>query len=297
MKLYDVVVIGGGPAGLTAAIYASRGGLKTLVIEKFATGGQTLFISDVENYPGILHSDGYSFSDTLLKQAKSFGAETVADEIVSLDLLSEPKKLVLKREGEILAARVIVASGAKARKLGVEREDELVGQGVSYCATCDGGFFRNKSVAVVGGGDSALADAVYLARFSDVTLIHRRDEFRAAKILIDRAKSLGVKFVLNAVVKELKGTPLSSVIVEKKDGSREEIAVFGLFVAVGLDPCSDFLERAVETEGGYILTDETMRTSVEGVYAAGDVRKKELRQIVTACADGAIAADSVVKSL
>lgn len=298
MNKYDLIIIGAGPAGLSAAIYASRGGLKTLVVDRGAPGGQTLLSDDIENYPGIPHVDGYSLTVNMQRQATSFGATIVSDEILSLDLTGREKRFSLKTLGDVSSSAVVIATGARARKLGVEREDELLGKGISYCATCDGGFFKNKSVAVVGGGDTALTDALYLARFAkEVFLIHRRTSFRAAAILTERLHSSSVKVVAPAVVKSLIGTPLSSVEVEYEDGSSDTLPVNGLFVAVGRVPDTDFLGGAVATEDGYVLTDERMKTSLDGVYAAGDVRKTPLRQIVTACADGAIAAESVIADL
>ncbi len=298
MNKYDLIIIGAGPAGLSAAIYASRGGLKTLVIDRGAPGGQTLLSDDIENYPGIPHVDGYSLTVNMQRQATSFGATIVSDEIISLDLTGSEKRFSLKTLGDVSSSAVVIATGARARNLGVAREDELLGKGISYCATCDGGFFKNKSVAVVGGGDTALTDALYLARFAkEVFLIHRRTSFRAAAILAERLHSSSVKVVTPAVVKSLIGSPLSSVEVEYEDGSSDTLPVNGLFVAVGRVPDTDFLGGAVATEDGYVITDERMKTSLDGVYAAGDVRKTPLRQIVTACADGAIAAESVIADL
>lgn len=298
MNKYDLIIIGAGPAGLSAAIYASRGGLKTLVVDRGAPGGQTLLSDDIENYPGIPHVDGYSLTVNMQRQATSFGATIVSDKILSLDLTGREKRFSLKTLGDVSSSAVVIATGARARKLGVEREDELLGKGISYCATCDGGFFKNKSVAVVGGGDTALTDALYLARFAkEVFLIHRRTSFRAAAILTERLHSSSVKVVTPAVVKSLIGSPLSSVEVEYEDGSSDTLPVNGLFVAVGRVPDTDFLGGAVATEDGYVITDERMKTSLDGVYSAGDVRKTPLRQIVTACADGAIAAESVIADL
>ncbi len=298
MNNYDLIIIGAGPAGLTAAIYASRGGLKTLVVDRGAPGGQTLLTENIENFPGIPHVDGYSLAINMEKQAKEFGATIISDEITSLDLIGEKKRFTLKNHGDISSRAVIIATGAKARRLGVEREEELIGKGISYCATCDGGFFRNKPVAVVGGGDTALTDALYLSRFTEeVHLIHRREEFRATAVLTERLKSSSIRVVTPAVVKELIGSPLSSVTVEYRDGFTDNIPARGLFVAVGRVPDTDFLGGALATDNGYILTDEKMRTSLKGVYAAGDVRKTPLRQIITACADGAIAAESAIEDL
>lgn len=294
MNIYDVIIIGGGPAGLTTAIYSARGGLKTLIIEKNAIGGQSLFIADVENFPGINHIDGYSFASVLLEQVKSFGTEIITDEIMSFNLIADLKSIELKNHGEVFAKNIVIATGTTNRQLGLNRETELIGKGISYCATCDGGFFRNKTVAVVGGGNTALTDAIYLSKLAKVYLIHRREEFRASKILVDRLKQTNVKVITSAVVKELKGTPLSSIIIEKGK-TLQEIATNGLFVAIGTTPNTSFLNNVLSQENGYIITDENMKTSIDGVYAVGDVRKKELRQLITACADGAIASDAIIR--
>lgn len=294
--MYDLIIMGAGPAGLTAAIYATRGGMKTAVVETKASGGQTLTIAELENYPGIAKTDGFSLAQTMTEQAKSFGAEFVYDQIKSVSLGGDIKTVETEYSGTIKARAVIIATGAKAKNLGLPGEAKLTGRGVSYCATCDGALFRGKTVAVAGGGNTAVTDAIYLAKFAkEVYIIHRRNEFRASKILVDRMISAGVKTLTPYIATELVGEPLSAV--EVKNLSTDEVSelpVDGLFVAVGNVPSTNLFPE-LATENGYILTDETMATNVPGVYAAGDVRKKSLRQIVTACADGAIAADEVVK--
>lgn len=296
--MYDIIILGGGPAGLTAGIYSARGGLNSLLVENAFLGGQASTTPEVVNYPGVKSADGYSLVATMAEQAKSFGCEIVTAPVSRVALDGKIKSVVADGK-EYSAKAIIIASGAYAKKLGVEREDDLVGKGVSYCATCDGGFFKNKPVAVVGGGDVAVEDALYLERFaSKVYLIHRRDSLRANKALSDKIERSTVDIVWNSVVDELVGTPLSALKI--KDVNTNEIRtldVCGLFVAVGRTPASKGFESLETDENGYIITDENMRTNVDGVFAAGDVRRKPLRQIITACSDGAIAADSALKYL
>lgn len=296
--MYDVIVLGAGPAGLTAGIYSARGGLKTLVIEKTFVGGQATTTPEIVNYPGVKSTDGFSLTSTMAEQAKSFGCEILTADVTEISLTDKVKTVVangVKYESKT----VVLASGANARKLGVEHENELLGAGVSYCATCDGAFFKGKTVAVVGGGDTAVEDALYLNRFaSKVYLIHRRDSLRANKALSDEIARSNVEIVWNSTIEKLIGTPLSAVEIKNvKDGKISTLDVNGLFVAVGRIPASDNFEEVEKDENGYILTNEEMKTNVDGIYAVGDVRAKSLRQIVTACADGAIAADSIVRSL
>ncbi len=296
--MYDVIVLGAGPAGLTAGIYSARGGLKTLVIEKTFVGGQATTTPEIVNYPGVKSTDGFSLTSTMAEQAKSFGCEILTADVTEISLTDKVKTVVangVKYESKT----VVLASGANARKLGVEHEDELLGAGVSYCATCDGAFFKGKTVAVVGGGDTAVEDALCLNRFaSKVYLIHRRDSLRANKALSDEIARSNIEIVWNSTIAKLIGTPLSAVEIKNvKDGKISTLDVNGLFVAVGRIPASDNFEEVEKDENGYILTNEEMKTNVDGIYAVGDVRAKSLRQIVTACADGAIAADSIVRSL
>ena len=286
MEKYDVIIIGGGPAGCTAGIYACRGGLKTLIIEKKFCGGQASLTDIIENYPGLDGISGFEFSQKLKAHALNYGAEIVSENVESIDLESK-----VKRVNDYEAEHIIIATGAVPKKLGIDREEELTGRGVSYCATCDGMFFKGKDVAVVGGGNTALEDAEYLSRICNrVYLIHRRDKFRGDMHLVKRVEALeNVEFCMENQVRELIGTPLSAVIL--KDG--RELSVNGIFIAVGNNPESE-LFGACEKENGYILTDEFMRTSIDGVYAVGDVRKKFLRQIITACSDGAVASSHII---
>lgn len=296
--MYDVIVLGAGPAGLTAGIYSARGGLKTLVIEKTFVGGQATTTPEIVNYPGVKSTDGFSLTSTMAEQAKSFGCEILTADVTEISLTDKVKTVVANGE-KYESKTVVIASGANARKLGAERENELLGAGVSYCATCDGAFFKGKPVAVVGGGDTAVEDALYLNRFaSKVYLVHRRDSLRANKTLSDEIARSTVEIVWNSTIENLIGTPLSAVEIKNvKDGKISTLDVNGLFVAVGRTPASDGFEQVEKDGNGYILTDEEMKTNLDGVYAVGDVRAKSLRQIVTACADGAIAADSIIKSL
>ncbi len=299
-KVYDVIVIGGGPAGLSAALYAGRARLNTLVIEKKKEGGQIALTSEVENYPGCIEGEsGPSLIDRMHKQVLHFGAEVVYDEIESVSLEGSIKELKGKKD-EYKAKTVIIATGASSRPIGCKNEKDYIGKGVSYCATCDGSFFEDFDVYVVGGGDTAVEEAMYLTKFGrSVTIIHRRDELRAAKSIQDKAfKNEKIKFMWDTVVKEVNGDGiLSSMVVENvKTGESttieadEEDMTFGLFGFIGYLPKTDLFKDILTLENGYIVTDENMKTNIDGVFAAGDVRVKSLRQVVTATSDGAIAA-------
>ena len=299
-KVYDVIVIGGGPAGLSAALYAGRARLNTLVIEKKKEGGQIALTSEVENYPGCVEGEsGPSLIDRMHKQVLHFGAEVVYDEIESVFLEGFIKQLRGKKD-VYKAKTIIIATGASSRPIGCVGEKEYTGKGVSYCATCDGSFFEDFDIYVVGGGDTAVEEAMYLTKFGrSVTIIHRRDELRAAKSIQDKAfKNEKIKFMWNTVVKELGGDGiLSSMVVENvKTGelttieADEEDMTFGLFGFIGYLPKTELFKDILTLENGYIVTDENMKTNIDGVFAAGDVRVKSLRQVVTAAADGAIAA-------
>lgn len=304
-KIYDVVIIGAGPAGLSAALYAGRARLSTLLIEKAMDGGQIVITAEIENYPGGMQEEsGPSLIDRMVRQAKAFGAEKVYDTIENVELKGEIKR-VKGRKGEYLAKSVIIASGAHPRLIGCPGEAEFTGKGVSYCATCDAAFFEGLEVFVVGGGDTAVEEAMYLTKFArKVTLIHRRDELRAAKSIQEKAfKNEKMHFMWDSVVEELKGDGIlqSMVVKNIKTGETKEIfadeddGTFGVFCFIGFLPESKLYEGQVDMEWGYIVTDEDMRTNIDGVFAAGDIRKKSLRQVVTACADGAIAATQALK--
>lgn len=291
----DVAIIGGGPAGLTAALYAGRARMSVKVIEGMGTGGQMFTTSVVENYPGLGVVDGPTISQKMEEQARNWGAEIVFGRVLGITG-SPDEGFTLEMDGQdpIKARTIIVASGSHPRKLGVPGEEEFLGRGVSYCATCDGAFFRNKRVVVVGGGDSALEEGHFLTRYaSEVLVVHRRDQFRASPYLVERAERSGMKFILDSVVEEIKGSQSVSEVVVRNVKTNEvrSIQADGVFVYIGMVPNTDFLSGVVELdEWGFIAAGEDCCTSMPGIYAAGDVRHKPLRQIVTAVADGAVAA-------
>ena len=297
MILCDVLIIGAGPAGLTAGIYAARAGAKTIIIEKNAAGGQTNYAAELENYPGLDGVSGVELAEKMREQAVKYGAEIISDEAVGFD--AQSKTAVTAYNGNVSGKSVIIASGVKNRPLGIEGEEKYVGAGLSYCAVCDGGFFRKKTVVVAGGGNTAFKDALYLSNLCEkVYLVHRREGFRADKILIDRLKAkANVEFVLNCTVTGLIGDGrITAVeITNKLTGEKREINASGIFVAVGVLPETAITGgKLVTDESGYIVTDEKMETNIKGVFAAGDVRSKPLRQIITAAADGAVAAEFAV---
>lgn len=296
---YDIIILGSGPAGLSAAIYAQRARLSTLLIEeKPLSGGQILDTYEVDNYPGLPGITGFEMGQKFRAHADRLGAEVVNAQVLSVRLDGE-KKIVTTQKGVYEAKTLIIATGAKHRRLGIPGEDKLVGMGVSYCATCDGAFFKGKTVAVVGGGDVALEDALFLARGSEkVYLVHRRDQFRGAKILQEKVKEASnIEPVLDSVVTEIKGEgQVSSILISSKNGESRELEVQGVFIAVGIEPNSGAVKDLVAQDaGGYIVAGEDTKTSVEGVFAAGDVRTKQLRQVLTAAADGANAVTSAEK--
>lgn len=308
MKTYDVIILGGGPAGLAAAIYAGRAMLSAAVVERSLLGGQILLTGEIANYPGVVEAEsGYSLMERFENSAKYFGAEFIYDTVERLELSGNIKTL-FGQTGEYGAKTVILATGARPRKAGVPKEDDYVGKGVSYCATCDGAFFRGKDVFVVGGGDTAVEEAGYLTKFArKVTLIHRRDELRASKHVQERAfANEKIEFVWDTTLVELRGDGLLREIeVENvKTGAKSVLSSsvegenIGLFVLIGIEPNNALFKGKTELdEQGFIVTDESMRTGIDGVYAAGDIRKKSLRQVVTAAADGAIAAVEAAKFL
>ncbi len=296
---YDIIILGSGPAGLSAAIYAQRARLSTLLIEeKPLSGGQILDTYEVDNYPGLPGITGFEMGQKFRAHADRLGAEVVNAQVLSVRLDGE-KKIVTTQKGVYEAKTLIIATGAKHRRLGIPGEDKLVGMGVSYCATCDGAFFKGKTVAVVGGGDVALEEALFLARGSEkVYLVHRRDQFRGAKILQEKVKEASnIEPVLDSVVTEIKGEgQVSSILLNSKNGESRELEVQGVFIAVGIEPNSSAVKDLVAQDaGGYIVAGEDTKTSVEGVFAAGDVRTKQLRQVLTAAADGANAVTSAEK--
>ena len=291
--MVDIIVIGGGPAGLTAAVYARRAGKSVLVLEKDALGGQITWSPKVENYPAVPAVSGMDLGNRMAEQAMDMGAEVEIDEVLRIEDFGSHKRVYGSFGTEYDARAVILAAGARPRKLGLKREDEMVGSGVGYCAVCDGAFFKGQAVAVNGGGNSALQDAVLLSDLcSRVYLVHRRGSFRGEEALVNllRGKE-NVEFVLNAVITELKGDSELSGITVEQDGVQREIPVSGLFVAIGHEPdlaaFADFLDL---DDRGYAASDEGCLTKTEGFFVAGDCRRKKIRQVTTAAADGAVAA-------
>ena len=293
-RIYDMIVLGGGPGGYTAALYAARAGRSVLVLERLSPGGQMALTSDVDNYPGFPEGvDGFELGMKFQEQAHRFGAETEYAEVRSMDLRSDPKVLHTP-DGDFFARTVVLATGAGPRKLGIENEERFTGRGVHYCAHCDGMFYRGKTVVLVGGGNSAAAEALHLARLvKKVILVHRRDTLRATKLYHEPLMKLpNLEFRWNSAVSELPGEErLSGVKIKNLLSGKEElIEADGLFVSIGRVPSTALVEGQLELEGGYIRADESTRTSIPGVFAVGDVRTKALRQIITAAADGANAA-------
>ncbi len=293
--LYDIIIIGGGPAGLTAGLYGARSKAKTLILERGEWGGQAASTSELENYPGsIVHPTGPGITERMKEQAVEFGAKMTTDRVTGLELKDSIKK-VITENSQYRTKTVILAMGAKPRLLGCPGELELRGKGVSYCATCDADFFTDLKVVVVGGGDSAIQEAMYLTKFAEnVSVIHRRDELRAAGFIQDKAfANPKIDFIWDSIVTEVKGDGIVEGVVVKnvKTDEISELETDGVFMFVGYDPVSDLVKDMVEMdERGYIITDDDMKTNIEGVFAAGDIRRKSLRQVVTAASDGAIAA-------
>ena len=298
--MIDVAIIGGGPAGLTAAIYGMRAGLKTVVFEKSFSGGQMAFTNEIENFPGFINISGPDLALKMDEQAKKLGAEFVNSEVKTIKKENDIFRLETAKE-IFEAQNVVIALGASPKKLGLESEERLRGSGVSYCATCDGSFYKGADVAVIGGGNTALEDAEYLSRLCNkVYVIHRRNEFRGDKVLQDKVfKIPNIEMVTESVTEEICGKfEVESIKVKNvKTEDIKEINVNGVFVAIGIKPNSELVKDMVETdEWGYIKTDSAMKTNVVGLYAIGDVRNTNLRQVLTACADGAIAIQSIIKS-
>lgn len=296
---YDLLIAGGGPAGLTAGIYAARGGLKTAIVGGLYKGGKTALVKRIENYSGVVDADGFLLTAAMGEQAQRSGVEFIDAVISSFRLDEVPKKLITEEGKELTSRFIILAMGTHNKNLGLPNEEKLTGQGVSYCSGCDGAFFRGKVVAVCGGGNSALTEALYLAKVaSKVYLIHKRDKFKAAAVLVNRAnEQSNIVTVMESAVQELHGEPLDGITIKNlKSGDLSKLDIKGLFVAVGSLANTDAVKGQVALdEKGYIITDAAMATNVENVYAAGDIRTTPLRQIITACADGAIAADSIVR--
>lgn len=299
-KLYDVIVIGSGPAGLSAGLYAGRALLSTLVIEKEKVGGQIMQTAEIENYPGGMEGEsGPTLIQRMAAQADHFGVERIKDAVVKVELDGKEKIVTCQKE-TYRAKTVIIATGASPAKLGCPGEEEFTGRGISYCATCDAPFYGGLEVFVAGGGDAAVEEAIYLTRFArKVTIIHRRDQLRAAKSIQEKAfQNEKIDFMWNSAIEEIKGEGLINEIVVKNLVTGEVTSLtpdpndglFGLFVFIGYKPQTELFVDQLDNERGYLLTDENMHTNIPGVFAAGDIRKKVLRQVVTAAADGAIAA-------
>lgn len=300
MQNFDYIIIGSGPAALASAQYAARAGLNTLVIEGDAPGGQVTQIADLENYPGVFPMvNGTDFIMNMKEQAKAFGATFVSSRALSVDKPGALFSVKTKSE-EYQAKCVCLATGAVHKDLGCKGEKEFAGRGVSYCAVCDGPFFRNKKIYVVGGGDSACSEAIYLATLSsDVSIIHRRDTFRAQKAVVEKMLAAGVKPVYNTVIEEIDGGMKVEKLILKntQTGEKSEVAADAVFIFAGMAPASDLVDMLKKDEAGYIVTDEKMQTMIPGLFVAGDVRAKTFRQIVTAVSDGAIAANSAAEMI
>ncbi|MCI5195488.1 MAG: thioredoxin-disulfide reductase [Candidatus Electrothrix sp. AW5] len=293
---YQMIIVGGGPAGLTAGLYAARGRLETVLIEKGATGGQVLVTDWVDNYPGF-HDGiaGFELMDKMTAHVDRFGLEKKFATVASMNLQGEQKVITLESGEEVTGQTVIICTGAKPRKLGIPGEEELLGQGVSYCATCDGPFYRDQEIAVVGGGNTAIQEALHLTKFaSKVTVIHRRDTLRATAILQEKAfAEEKIEFIWDAQVSEIIGNNegVASLKIQHNDGTTSDLGVTGFFVLIGVAPNNEMLPlEQLETDaGGFIITDHEMCTKLPGVYAAGDIRSKNSRQIINAAGDGATA--------
>ena len=299
-KEFDVVILGGGPAGFSAGIYTARGNVSTAILDVSMLGGQPSNYLELENYPAFMKIGGFELMEKFEEHADMFGVQKFPmQEIEFIDLVSSPK-IIKTKEIEFRTKSVIIATGAKPMKLGVKGEEEFVGRGVSYCAVCDGAFYKDKVVAIVGGGNSAVEEAVYLTKFaSKVYIIHRRDELRADKIIQDRAaKNEKIEFVLNSVVCEIQGQDLVNNLILKNTKTDEmfNLAVDGVFPYIGITPNVENISGQItQDKAGFIITDETMKTSIDGVFAIGDVRNTPLRQVITAASGGAIAGVYAVK--
>lgn len=299
-KEFDVVILGGGPAGFSAGIYTARGNVSTAILDVSMLGGQPSNYLELENYPAFMKIGGFELMEKFEEHVDMFGVQKFPmQEIEVIDLVSYPK-IIRTKEAEFRAKSVIIATGAKPMKLGVKGEEEFIGRGVSYCAVCDGAFYKDKVVAVVGGGNSAVEEAIYLTKFaSKVYIIHRRDELRADKIIQNRAtKNAKIEFVLNSVVCEIQGQDLVNNLILKNTKTDEmfNLAVDGVFPYIGITPNVENISGQItQDKAGFIITDETMKTSIDGVFAIGDVRKTPLRQVITAASDGAIAGVYAVK--
>ena len=294
-KIYDMIIIGGGPAGYTAALYASRAGLDTLIIERISVGGQMAITDIIDNYPGFEEGvDGFTLGMKMQAGAERFGAKTEYAEVTSVEFKDKIKKVITSSR-EFLSKTVVIATGANPKELGIKGEEEFIARGIHYCAHCDGRFYKNKTVAVIGGGNTAVSDALYLSNLAKkVYLIHRRDELRATKIYHEPLlKAENIELVLNSTVSEIEHDGRVSGIKIKNtvSGCESSLLLDGIFVSIGRKPATELFKGQIDLDGsGYIIADESTKTNVDGVFAVGDVRAKALRQIVTAVSDGAVAA-------
>ena len=297
MNMYDIIIVGAGPAGLTAAIYARRAGKKTLVLEAKSYGGQIINTLQIENYPAAPHISGFEFATKIYEQAKELGAEIRFEKVLEIEN-QESKKIVKTAQNTYETKTIILATGAENKKLGIENEEEFIGKGVSYCATCDGAFYKNKVVAVVGGGNTALEDALYLSNLaSKVYVIHRREEFRGEETTLqDLKQKENIELIYNSYVTKINGEErLASLEVADKEGIVRTIQVDGLFIAIGRVPENQSFAHILDLdEYGYIIAGEDCHTNILGIFVAGDNRQKEVRQLVTATSDGAIAATQAI---
>lgn len=291
---YDIIIIGGGPSGLTAGIYATRAGMRTAIIEKQFAGGQITSSENVENYPAFDSISGADLAMRMLEQTEKLGVKMIYDNVVETELVGDTKYITTANNGKLSAKAVILCTGANARKLGLANEEKFVGRGVSYCALCDGAFYRNKTVVVVGGGNTAIGDALYLSKFAKVYLVHRREGFRATKSELDKLNNSTVEVITDTIINDIVGEDkVNGVILENvKTGEQSSLTLDGVFVAIGQIPSVEGIASEVDRDKyGYIIGDEDMRTNVDGVFVAGDVRVKKVRQVVTAVSDGAIAGE------
>lgn len=296
--MYDIIIVGAGPAGLTAAIYAKRASKRVLVLEARNYGGQIINTLDIENYPANEHISGFDFATNLYNQAKNLGTEIIFEKVIQINN-KENEKEVITTKNKYITKAIILATGSENRKLGLQNENELVGKGVSYCATCDGAFYKNKCVAVVGGGNTALEDALYLSDIANkVYLIHRRSEFRGEEVTVNNLKEKeNIEFIYNSNITKLNANEkLESIEITNSNGTTRTIQIDGLFIAIGRIPENENFSKLIKLDdNGYIVASENCHTNISGIFVAGDNRTKEVRQLVTATSDGAIAAMEAIK--